>query len=135
MPNACDSNGCDLGTKKCNIAHCIKIDDVNYDTKHGNVKDLVGKYIMASMETKESTIDDCTSSGCGFLPAVTYKIPGYISLRRNYDSGDPNILYKISISTSESKDACDIVFSVLSAATSGLEGPNLFGIMKIVGCQ
>ena len=133
--DACDSNGCDVGTEKCNIAHCIKIDGDNYDTNHGNVKEIVGKYIKASMKTEDSTIDDCTSSGCGFLPAVTYKIPAYISLRRNYDAGGPNILYKVSISTSESKDACDTVFDALSAATSGLEGPDLFGIMKIVACQ
>ena len=83
--DACDGNGCDSGTKKCNIAHCISIDGDNFDDNHGNIKEIVGKYIKASMKTEDTTIDGCTSSGCAFTPALKYKIPGYISLRRNYE--------------------------------------------------
>ncbi|KAI1165726.1 hypothetical protein F5B18DRAFT_145173 [Nemania serpens] len=132
--DACDSNGCDVETKKCNVAHCIAIDGDNYDDNHGNILDIVGKYIKNSMQTEDTTIDDCTSSGCGFLPAVNYTIPGYVSLRRNYDNGDPNVLYKVSISTSDSKDACGAVFDALSAAGGALGAGDLFGAIKVAVC-
>ncbi|KAK7991975.1 hypothetical protein PG996_013012 [Apiospora saccharicola] len=132
--SACDSNGCDVGTEKCNVAHCIKIDGDNSDDNHDNILDIVGKFIKGSMHTEDATIDDCTSSGCGFLPAVNYTVPGYISLRRNYDNGDPNTLYKISISTTEAKDACGAVFDALSAAGGPLEAGDLFGAIKVAVC-
>lgn len=133
--DACDSNGCDGGTEKCNIAHCISIDGDNFDDNHGNILDIVGDYIKASMKTEDTVIDDCTSSGCGFLDAVNYTIPSYVSLRRNYDSGDPNALYKVSISTEDAKDACGAVFDALSAASSGLDAPDLFGAIKVAVCS
>lgn len=86
------------------------------------------------MKTEDSTISDCTSSGCGFLDATTYKVPGYISLRRNYDDGRPNILYKISLSTTEAKDACGAVFDALSAAGGPLGAADLFGAIKVAVC-
>lgn len=133
--DACDSNGCDAGTQKCNVAHCISIDGDNYDDNHDNILDIVGKYVKASMKTEDTTIDDCTSSGCGFLDAVNYTIPSYVSLRRNYDAGDANALYKVSISTEDAKDACGAVFDALSAATSGLDAPDLFGAIKVAVCS
>ncbi|CAG8961923.1 hypothetical protein HYFRA_00014081 [Hymenoscyphus fraxineus] len=132
--DACDSNGCDSGTKKCNIAHCISIDGDNLDDNHGNILEIVGKYIKNAMHTEDATIDNCTSSGCGFLKATNYTIPGYISLRRNYDNDDPNILYKISISTTESKDACGAVFDALSAAGGPLGAGDVFGAIKVAVC-
>ncbi|KAK8038953.1 hypothetical protein PG993_007364 [Apiospora rasikravindrae] len=84
--DACDSNGCDVGTEKCNVAHCIKIDGDDSDSNHDNILEIVGKFIKGSMHTEDTTISDCTSSGCGFLDAVNYAIAGYISLRRNYRS-------------------------------------------------
>lgn len=77
----------------------------------------------------------CTSSGCEFLDAVNYTVPSYVSLRRNYDSGDPNVLYKISITTEDAKDACGSVFDALSAASSGLDAPDLFGAIKVAVCD
>ncbi|ETS86989.1 hypothetical protein PFICI_00817 [Pestalotiopsis fici W106-1] len=132
--DACDSNGCDSGTEKCNIAHCISIDGDNLDDNHDNILEIVGEYIKNSMKTEDTTISDCTSSGCGFLDATNYTIPGYISLRRNYDNDDPNTLYKISISTSESKDACGAVFDALSAAGGSLGAADLFGAIKVAVC-
>lgn len=133
---ACDSNGCDVGTEKCNIAHCIKVDGDNLDDNTENILEIVGKYIKASMTTEETTITSCGGMGfCDTLPAVNYSIPGYVSLRRNYDDGGPNALYKVSISTEDGKDACGTVFDALSVATSGLDAPDLFGAMKIVACQ
>lgn len=133
--DACDSNGCDSGTEKCNIAHCISIDGDNFDDNHGNILDIVGDFIKGSMQTEDTTIDDCTSSGCGFLDAVNYTIPSYVSLRRNYDNGDPNALYKVSITTEDAKDACGAVFDALSAASSGLDAPDLFGAIKVAVCS
>ncbi|KAK6208251.1 hypothetical protein LQW54_007033 [Pestalotiopsis sp. IQ-011] len=132
--DACDSNGCDVGTEKCNIAHCIKIDGDNLDDNHDNILEIVGEYIKGSMHTEETTISDCTSSGCGFLDATNYTIPGYISLRRNYDDGGDNTLYKISISTSEAKDACGAVFDALSAAGGPLGAADMFGAIKVAVC-
>lgn len=132
--DACDSNGCDSATQKCNIAHCISIDGDNLDDDHDNILEIVGEYIKASMTTSDTTIDDCTSSGCGFLDATNYTIPSYVSLRRNYVDGSPNVLYKVSISTEDSKDACGAVFDALSAASSGLDGPDLFGAIKVAVC-
>lgn len=132
--DACDSNGCDGGTQKCNIAHCISIDGDNFDDDHGNILDIVGKYIKGSMHTEDTTIDDCTSSGCGFIDALNYTIPGYVSLRRNYDSGTSNVLYKVSISTTDSKDACGAVFDALSAAGGPLDAADLFGAIKVAVC-
>jgi hypothetical protein len=132
--DACDSNGCDAGTKKCNIAHCISIDGDNLDDNHDNILEIVGKFIKGSMHTEDTTIDDCTSSGCGFLPAVNYTIPGYVSLRRSNDNGDPNVLYKISISTTDAKDACGAVFDALSAAGGPLGAADLFGAIKVAVC-
>jgi hypothetical protein len=132
--SACDSNGCDAGMKKCNIAHCISIDGDNYDDNHDNILDIVGKYIKASLHTEDTTIDDCTSSGCGFLPALNYTIPGYVSLRRNLDAGGANALYKVSISTTDAKDACGAVFDALSAAGGALDAGDLFGAIKVAVC-
>ncbi|EMR68149.1 hypothetical protein MGN70_005869 [Eutypa lata] len=132
--DACDSNGCDVGTEKCNIAHCISIDGDNLDDDHGNILEIVGEFIKGSMHTEDTTIDDCTSSGCGFLDAVNYTVPGYVSLRRNYDNGDPNMLYKVSISTTEAKDACGAVFDALSAAGGALGAGDLFGAIKVAVC-
>ncbi|KAI0145448.1 hypothetical protein GGR57DRAFT_517144 [Xylariaceae sp. FL1272] len=132
--DACDSNGCDVNTEKCNIAHCISIDGDNYDDNHDNILDIVGKFIKASIKTEDATLDECTSSGCGFEPAVNYTIPGYVSLRRNYDAGDDNALYKVSIKTSEAKDACNAVFDALSAAGGALEAGDLFGAIKVAVC-
>jgi hypothetical protein len=131
---ACDHNGCDSGTKKCNIAHCISVDGDNFDGNNGNIHEIVGKFIKGSMHTKDTTIDDCTSSGCGFLPAVNYTIPGYVSLRRNYDDGRPNVLYKVSITMPDTKDACGAVFDALSAAGGPLEAGDLFGAIKVAVC-
>ncbi|KAK8017998.1 hypothetical protein PG991_007188 [Apiospora marii] len=69
---ACDSNGWDQGTEKCDMAHCIKIDGDNSDDKHDNILDSVGRFIKGSMYTDDTTIYACTSFGCGFLPAVIY---------------------------------------------------------------
>ncbi|CAG9978750.1 unnamed protein product [Clonostachys byssicola] len=133
--DACDSNGCDVQTKKCNVAHCIAVDGDNYDDNHGNILEIVGKFIKGSMETKDTRISHCVGPVCDFVDAVEYKVPGYISLRRNYDSGDPNTLYKISISTSEAKDACGAVFDALSAAGGPLSAGDLFGAIKVAVCQ
>lgn len=132
---ACDSNGCDGVTEKCNDVHCISVDGDNLDDNHDNILQIVGDYLKAAMRTEDATIDDCTSSGCGFLDAVNYTVPSYVSLRRNYDSGDPNVLYKISITTEDAKDACGSVFDALSAASSGLDAPDLFGAIKVAVCD
>ena len=131
---ACDGNGCDAGTEKCNTAHCISIDGDNLDGNHDNILDIVGRFIKGSMHTEDATIDHCTSSGCGFLPAVNYTVPSYVSLRRNYDNGDPNVSYKVSISTPEAKDACGAVFDALSAAGGPLGAGDLFGAIKVAVC-
>ena len=131
---ACDSNGCDVAMKKCNIAHCIAVDGDNSDDNHGNILDIVGQFIKGSMHTEDTTIDDCTSSGRGFLPAVNYTVPGYISLRRNYDNDELNALYKISISTTDAKDACGAVFDALSAAAGPLGAGDVFGAIKVAVC-
>ncbi|KAF3012423.1 hypothetical protein G7054_g11813 [Neopestalotiopsis clavispora] len=132
--DACDDNGCDAGTEKCNIAHCISIDGDNLDSNHDNILEIVGEYIKNSMHVEDTTISDCTSSGCGFLDATNYTIPGYISLQRTYDDDGPNTLYKISISTSEAKDACGAVFDALSAAGGSLGAADLFGAIKVAVC-
>lgn len=134
--DACDSNGCDGATQKCNDVHCLAIDGDNLDDDHDNVLDIVGQYVKAAMATADTVLDDCTSAGCGFLDAVNYTIPAYVSLRRNYaDTGAPNVLYKISITTEDAKDACGAVFDALSAASSGLDGPDLFGAIKVAVCS
>lgn len=132
---ACDSNGCDGGTQKCNIAHCISIDGDNYNDDHGNILDIVGQYIKGSLHTEDTTIDDCTSSGCGFIDALNYTIPGYVSLRRNYVDDSVNALYKVSISTTDSKDACGAVFDALSAAGGPVGAGDMFGAIKVAVCQ
>jgi hypothetical protein len=135
--DACDSNGCDVANKICDDvgAHCVAIDGDNIEGDFSNILDTVKTYIKQAMHTEDATIDDCTSSGCGFLPATNYSIPGYISLKRNNDDGSANALYKIDISSEETQDACGAVFDALSAAGGGLDASSALGAIKIAVCQ
>lgn len=135
VTEACDSNGCDGSAQQCNIAHCISIDGDNLAGDFSNILDTVGQYIKDSMTTEDTTIDDCTSSGCGFLPALNYTIPGYISLKRSNDDGSANVLYKIDITTTDVQDACAAIFTALQGAGALLDGVGVLGAVEVAVCQ